>query len=66
MQVTDYSAQNKKRVMFVFGTRPEVSKLGPVIFEAKREPLIETLIVSTGQHRDAGPDVKDIRYNSGH
>ena len=52
MQVTDYSAQNKKRVMFVFGTRPEVSKLGPVIFEAKREPLIETLIVSTGQHRE--------------
>lgn len=52
MQVTDYLARNKKRVIFVFGTRPEVSKLAPVIFEAEREPLIDTFTVSTGQHRE--------------
>jgi UDP-N-acetylglucosamine 2-epimerase (non-hydrolysing) len=38
--------------MFVFGTRPEVSKLAPVIFEAQKEPALETIIVSTGQHRE--------------
>lgn len=52
MQVTDYLVQNKKKIMFVFGTRPEVSKLAPVIFEAKKEPIIDTFIVSTGQHRE--------------
>lgn len=52
MQVTDYLEQNKKKIMFVLGTRPEVSKLAPVIFEARKEPKLETIIVSTGQHRE--------------
>jgi len=50
--VTDSLVQDKKKLMFVFGTRPEVSKLAPVIFEAQREPSLETIIVSTGQHRE--------------
>ncbi|MCX7796972.1 MAG: UDP-N-acetylglucosamine 2-epimerase (non-hydrolyzing) [bacterium] len=41
-----------KKIMFVFGTRPEVSKLAPVIFEARKESRLETIIVSTGQHRE--------------
>ncbi len=52
MRVTDSLVQDKKKLMFVFGTRPEVSKLAPVIFEAQREPSLETIIVSTGQHRE--------------
>lgn len=52
MPVIDYLAQNKKRLMFVFGTRPEVSKLAPVIFEARKQPYLDTIIVSTGQHRE--------------
>lgn len=52
MQGTDYSVQDKRKIMFVFGTRPEVSKLAPVIFEARKEPNLETVIVSTGQHRE--------------
>ncbi|MBC7319976.1 UDP-N-acetylglucosamine 2-epimerase (non-hydrolyzing) [bacterium] len=53
MRVTGCSEQsNKKKIMFVFGTRPEVSKLAPVIFEARKEPNLETIIVSTGQHRE--------------
>lgn len=52
MPVIDYSVQNKKRLMFVFGTRPEVSKLAPVIFEARKQSCLETIIVSTGQHRE--------------
>ncbi len=43
---------NRKRIMFVFGTRPEAIKMAPVITEAERYPdIIEPLIVTTGQHR---------------
>jgi len=52
MLVTDYLVQNKKKLMFVFGTRPEVSKLAPVIFEARKDPIFDIKIVSTGQHRE--------------
>ena len=41
------------KLMFVFGTRPEVIKLAPVIQEAQRHTdNIELLICSTGQHRE--------------
>jgi len=50
--VTDYSGQSKKKLMFVFGTRPEVSKLAPVIFEARKNPSFDVILVSTGQHRE--------------
>lgn len=36
--------------MTVFGTRPEVIKLAPVIFETKKRG-IENIVCSTGQHR---------------
>jgi len=42
----------KKRVLFIFGTRPEVIKLAPVIAVFKKERAFETLAVSTGQHRE--------------
>jgi UDP-N-acetylglucosamine 2-epimerase (non-hydrolysing) len=43
---------NKKRVMFVFGTRPEAIKMAPVITELIKFPdILEPIIVSTGQHR---------------
>jgi UDP-N-acetylglucosamine 2-epimerase len=38
------------RLSFVFGTRPEVIKLAPVILEARRRG-IETRVVLSGQHR---------------
>src|SRR5690242_10090740 len=39
------------RVMTVFGTRPEVVKLAPVIHSlARRGRNVETVICSTGQH----------------
>lgn len=60
MPVIDYSVQNKKRLMFVFGTRPEVSKLAPVIFEAKKQTCLDTIIISTGQHREMLDQMLDI------
>jgi len=41
-----------KRVLFVFGTRPEAIKLAPLIFEVQKRPDLEALICVTGQHRE--------------
>ena len=41
------------KLMVVFGTRPEVIKLAPVIAEARRRSdQIELIVCSTGQHRE--------------
>jgi UDP-N-acetylglucosamine 2-epimerase len=42
-----------KRVLVLFGTRPEVIKLAPVVRALRRRPLdFVVRIVSTGQHRE--------------
>ncbi len=41
-----------KKVMIIFGTRPEAIKLAPVIKQLKKERSIKTLVCSTGQHRE--------------
>lgn len=42
-----------KRVLFVFGTRPEAIKMAPVILELKKHPSIFTIKVCvTAQHRE--------------
>jgi len=41
-----------KKILTVFGTRPEAIKLGPVIHELKKYPEIETRICVTAQHRE--------------
>lgn len=40
------------RVLFIFGTRPEAIKLAPVIKEAEKSELLESLVLVTGQHRE--------------
>lgn len=39
------------KVMLIFGTRPELIKLAPMIIMAKNDPSIELVTCSTGQHR---------------
>ncbi|MEM4360081.1 MAG: UDP-N-acetylglucosamine 2-epimerase (non-hydrolyzing) [Candidatus Bilamarchaeaceae archaeon] len=41
-----------KKVLTVFGTRPEAIKLAPVILELKKYPDIESRICVTAQHRE--------------
>ena len=42
-----------KRVMLVFGTRPEAIKMCPLVLELKRRPeQFETIVCVTGQHRE--------------
>lgn len=43
--------QIMKKVMLVFGTRPEAIKMCPLVLELKRRAGIRTLVCVTGQHR---------------
>ncbi len=43
---------NKKTIIFVFGTRPELIKVYPLIREAKKHNNINVIACSTGQHKD--------------
>ena len=40
-----------KKVMLVFGTRPEAIKMCPLVIELKKRSSIQTIICVTGQHR---------------
>ena len=40
-----------KKIMVVFGTRPEAIKMCPLVNELKRRPSIKTIVCVTGQHR---------------
>ncbi|MDR3612850.1 MAG: UDP-N-acetylglucosamine 2-epimerase (non-hydrolyzing) [Candidatus Obscuribacterales bacterium] len=42
----------KKRVMCVFGTRPEAVKLAPVVHALRDSKELEPYVVLTGQHRE--------------
>ena len=42
-----------KKVMLVFGTRPEAIKMAPLVIELKKHPEhFETIVCVTGQHRE--------------
>lgn len=41
----------RTRILVLFGTRPEVIKLAPVIHELQRRESLSPLVVSSGQHR---------------
>lgn len=45
-------SSDRKRVLVVFGTRPEAIKLAPVVTALRAMPDLETVVCSTGQHRD--------------
>lgn len=45
--------ENKKRkVMLVFGTRPEAIKMCPLVKELKKRESLKTVVCVTGQHRE--------------
>jgi len=45
--------ENHKKVMLVFGTRPEAIKMAPLVKEFQKHPdRFETIVCVTGQHRE--------------
>jgi len=41
-----------KKVMLVFGTRPEAIKMCPLVLEMRKRAKLETVVCVTGQHRE--------------
>ncbi len=50
----------KKKVMVVFGTRPEAIKMAPVVKACKARPELEVKVCVTAQHRQMLDQVMDI------
>ncbi len=49
----------KKKIMLVFGTRPEAIKICPLILELRKRPSFETIVCVTAQHRQMLDQVLD-------
>ncbi len=49
-----------RRVLVIFGTRPEAIKLFPLIHALRADPAFDTRVVVTGQHRDMLDQVLDF------
>lgn len=49
-----------KKIMLVFGTRPEAIKMCPLVKELKDSEKLQTIVCVTGQHREMLKQVLDI------
>ncbi len=51
----------KKKILLVFGTRPEAIKMAPLVHEFRKNlELFETVVCVTGQHREMLDQVLDL------
>lgn len=46
-----FGGEHMKKVMLVFGTRPEAIKMCPLVNELKKRKELQTVVCVTGQHR---------------
>lgn len=49
-----------KKIMFVFGTRPEAIKMAPLVKTMEKDPGLEPLVVVTAQHREMLDQVLEL------
>lgn len=57
----NYNIENMKKIMLVFGTRPEAIKMAPLVKEFQKHPQIfETIVCVTAQHREMLDQVLDL------
>ena len=59
MASTEAPARNR-RIMTIYGTRPEAIKVAPIIKEIERAEGLENIVVVTGQHREMLDQVNDM------
>jgi UDP-N-acetylglucosamine 2-epimerase (non-hydrolysing) len=50
----------KKKISYIFGTRPEAIKLSPLILALKNHPDIAPHVCVTGQHREMLDQVLEV------
>lgn len=48
-----------KRIMTIFGTRPEAIKMAPLVLQLKKDDALEPIVVVTAQHREMLDSVLD-------
>jgi UDP-N-acetylglucosamine 2-epimerase (non-hydrolysing) len=48
------------KIAIVYGTRPELIKLVPLILEMKNDKRIQLTVINTGQHREMVDDIQKI------
>ena len=53
-----------KKVMLVFGTRPEAIKMCPLVNTLKKRAGMETIVCVTGQHRQMLDQVLDAFHGT--
>ncbi|MGN6415927.1 MAG: non-hydrolyzing UDP-N-acetylglucosamine 2-epimerase [Pseudobacter sp.] len=46
------------KISVVYGTRPEIIKLVPLILQMQQNPAIELVLISTGQHREMVEEIE--------
>ncbi len=51
---------NKVKVLSIFGTRPEAIKMAPLVKKLENEPLIDSYVCVTAQHREMLDQVLEI------
>ncbi|MDN4593496.1 non-hydrolyzing UDP-N-acetylglucosamine 2-epimerase [Polycladomyces subterraneus] len=44
--------QERIKIMSIFGTRPEAVKMAPLILEMQKNPLIQSIVTVSAQHRE--------------
>ena len=49
-----------KKILLVFGTRPEAIKMAPLVLKLKQHPDFQTVVCVTAQHREMLDQVLDI------
>ena len=54
------AGSKQKKILFIFGTRPEAIKLAPVIKCFKSDAYFETRVCITAQHREMLDQVLDF------
>ncbi len=50
----------RKKVMTIFGTRPEAIKMAPVVKELKKDKRLKTIVTVTAQHREMLDQVLEL------
>ena len=49
-----------KKILLVFGTRPEAIKMCPLVLELRKRPVFDIVVCVTGQHREMLSQVLDV------
>lgn len=57
---TNEDSSSARRVMVVFGTRPEAIKVAPLVQALQRSPLFEPVVAVTAQHREMLDQVLEL------